>query len=100
MQKNKSNKVSIVMGSQSDFKTMVFCKKILRKLDIEHEVKIICISSPILSAKGRVIGGLSITSSIDIHSLESLQEFKPQLLKTSELIGKEAGAWNFPEQNN
>jgi len=29
------------MGSQSDFKTMVFCKKILRKLDIEHEVKII-----------------------------------------------------------
>jgi 5-(carboxyamino)imidazole ribonucleotide mutase len=41
MSKIKSKKVSIVMGSQSDFKTMVFCKKILRKLDIEHEVKII-----------------------------------------------------------
>jgi DNA-binding IclR family transcriptional regulator len=66
----------------------------------EHEAKIICISSPILSAKGRVIGGLSITSSIDIHSLESLEEYKPQLLETSKLIGKEAGAWNFPEQHN
>ena len=54
----------------------------------------------IFASKGRVIGGLSISSSIDIHNLKSLQEFKPQLLKTSELIGKEAGAWNFPEQNN
>jgi DNA-binding IclR family transcriptional regulator len=66
----------------------------------EHEEKIICISSPILTIKGRVIGGLSITSSIDIHSLESLNKFKPKLLETSELIGKEAGAWNFPEQHN
>ena len=66
----------------------------------EHEQKIICISSPILSSKSRVIGGLSITSSIDIHSLESLEEFKPQLLVTSKLIGKEADSWNFPEQAN
>ena len=66
----------------------------------EHEQKIICISSPILSSKSRVIGGLSITSSIDIHSLESLEEFKPQLLETSKLIGKEADSWNFPEQAN
>ena len=29
------------MGSQSDFKTMVFCKKILKKLNIQHETKII-----------------------------------------------------------
>jgi hypothetical protein len=46
-----------------------------------------------------VIGGLSITSSIDIHSLKSLEKFKPHLLETSELIGKEAGAWSFPEKN-
>jgi 5-(carboxyamino)imidazole ribonucleotide mutase len=39
--KIKSKKVSIVMGSQSDFKTMVFCKKILKKLNIQHETKII-----------------------------------------------------------
>ena len=39
--KIKSKKVSIVMGSQSDFKTMVFCKRILKKLNIRHETKII-----------------------------------------------------------
>ena len=41
MTKNKSNKVSIVMGSQSDFKTMIFCEKVLKKLDIKFETKII-----------------------------------------------------------
>ena len=41
MTKNKSKKVSIVMGSQSDFKTMVFCQKVLKKLNIKFETKII-----------------------------------------------------------
>ena len=41
MAKNKLNKVSIVMGSQSDYKTMVFCQKILKKLNIKFETKII-----------------------------------------------------------
>ena len=41
MTKNKLKKVSIVMGSQSDFKTMVFCQKVLKKLDIKFETKII-----------------------------------------------------------
>jgi len=41
MTKNKSKKVSIVMGSQSDYKTMVFCQKILKKLNIKFETKII-----------------------------------------------------------
>ena len=41
MSKNKSKKVSIVMGSQSDFKTMVFCQKVLKKLNIQFETKII-----------------------------------------------------------
>ena len=41
MNKNKSKKVSIVMGSQSDFKTMIFCQKILKKLNIKFETKII-----------------------------------------------------------
>ena len=41
MTKSKSKKVSIVMGSQSDFKTMIFCKKVLKKLDIKFETKII-----------------------------------------------------------
>ena len=41
MPKNKSNKVSIIMGSQSDFKTMILCQKILKKLNIKFETKII-----------------------------------------------------------
>ena len=41
MSKIKSKKVAIVMGSQSDFKTMVFCQKILKNLDIKYETKII-----------------------------------------------------------
>ena len=41
MLKNKSYKVSIVMGSQSDFKVMKICQKILKKLKIKYETKII-----------------------------------------------------------
>jgi 5-(carboxyamino)imidazole ribonucleotide mutase len=41
MPKIKSNKVSIVMGSQSDFKTMKLCQKILKLLNIRFETKII-----------------------------------------------------------
>jgi 5-(carboxyamino)imidazole ribonucleotide mutase len=41
MMKNKSKKISIVMGSESDFKTMVFCEKVLKKLNIKFETKII-----------------------------------------------------------
>jgi 5-(carboxyamino)imidazole ribonucleotide mutase len=41
MTKNKSKKVSIIMGSQSDFKTMIFCQKVLKKLNIKFETKII-----------------------------------------------------------
>ena len=39
--KNKSKKVSIIMGSQTDFKTMIFCQKVLKKLNIKFESKII-----------------------------------------------------------
>ena len=41
MAKNKLNKVSIVMGSQSDYKTMIFCQNILKKLNIKFETKVI-----------------------------------------------------------
>jgi len=41
MAKNKLNKISIVMGSQSDYKTMIFCQNILKKLNIKFETKII-----------------------------------------------------------
>ena len=39
--KKSYKKVSIVMGSQSDFKTMKFSKKILNFLKIKYEIKIV-----------------------------------------------------------
>jgi|TARA_B110001452_G_scaffold10533_1_gene8858 5-(carboxyamino)imidazole ribonucleotide mutase len=41
MSKIKPKKISIVMGSQSDFKTMIFSQKILKSLNIKFETKII-----------------------------------------------------------
>ena len=41
MKKNINLKVSIVMGSQSDYKTMKLAVKILAKIGIKHETKII-----------------------------------------------------------
>ena len=41
MKKNKALKVAIVMGSQSDYKTMQLSLKILKKMGIKVETKII-----------------------------------------------------------
>ena len=41
MKKNKNLKVAIVMGSQSDFKTMKLSANILKKMGIRFETKII-----------------------------------------------------------
>ena len=41
MKKNKNLKVSIVMGSQSDYKTMKLAEKTLKNLGIKYETKIV-----------------------------------------------------------
>ena len=41
MKKNKSLQVSVIMGSQSDYKTMKFTTNILKKMGIKFETKII-----------------------------------------------------------
>ena len=41
MKKLKNLKVSIVMGSQSDYKTMQLCEKILKKMGVKFETRII-----------------------------------------------------------
>ena len=41
MQSKKIHKVSIVMGSQSDFKTMKLCQKVFKILKVKFETKII-----------------------------------------------------------
>ena len=41
MNKNKVNKVSIIMGSQSDYKIMKLCEKTLKNLGVLFETRII-----------------------------------------------------------
>ena len=41
MSKKKINKVSIIMGSQSDFKTMKLCQNVLKLMKVKFETKII-----------------------------------------------------------
>tara|TARA_B100000035_G_C20960862_1_gene536464 strand:- start:64 stop:555 length:492 start_codon:yes stop_codon:yes gene_type:complete len=41
MKKNKIPKVSIIMGSQSDYKTMKLSAKFLQKMGVKYEIKII-----------------------------------------------------------
>jgi len=41
MKKNKTLKVSIIMGSQSDYKTMSLAEKILKKIGVSFETRII-----------------------------------------------------------
>ncbi|KUP94884.1 IclR family transcriptional regulator [Tritonibacter horizontis] len=62
----------------------------------EHEPGIICIAAPILSANGRVMGAVSITSSLQRRSLESLDTLRPLLLKTANDISESAESWQFP----
>ena len=39
--KKKNHKVAIIMGSQSDYSTIQYCKKVLKILKIKHEIKIV-----------------------------------------------------------
>ena len=41
LHKKNHSKVAIVMGSQSDYSTMRYCKDVLKSLKIKHETKIV-----------------------------------------------------------
>lgn len=62
----------------------------------EHQSGIISIAAPILTARKRVIGALSIATSTSRHSLEGLESFRPLLLETAAKIGTEAQSWRSP----
>jgi DNA-binding IclR family transcriptional regulator len=64
----------------------------------EHEPGIICVALPILSATGRVLGGLSVTTSTARRSLAQLETFVPRIRDTAAAISGDADAWHFPEQ--
>ncbi|MFN4010003.1 MAG: IclR family transcriptional regulator [Pannonibacter sp.] len=64
----------------------------------EHEPGIICVAAPILSASGRAIGAMSITSTTQRNSLEDLETVAPRLCEVAAAIAADAQAWRFPEQ--
>jgi DNA-binding IclR family transcriptional regulator len=63
----------------------------------EHEPKIICVAMPILTARGRVLGALSVTSSTDRTNLAALEKLVPQVRETTQKISQEAQNWRFPD---
>ena len=62
----------------------------------EHQSGIISIAAPILTARKRVIGAVSIATSTSRHSLDGLEAFRPILLETAAKIGTEAQSWRSP----
>ncbi|WP_085905052.1 IclR family transcriptional regulator [Kiloniella majae] len=62
----------------------------------EHEPGIICIAAPILSASGRPMGAISITTTTAKHALAELDAYKRPLLNTVENIARDAENWQFP----
>jgi len=62
----------------------------------EHEPGIICIAAPILSEGGRVIGALSITTSMQRQTLDGLLVHRPVLQETAAEIASAAETWQFP----
>jgi len=67
--------------------------------DEEHEPGIICIAMPILTASGRVLGALSVTTATSRKSLAELERHAPDLRRAAEAIADEATAWRFPDEN-
>ncbi|NBD29909.1 MAG: helix-turn-helix domain-containing protein [Alphaproteobacteria bacterium] len=63
----------------------------------EHEQGIICIAAPILSATGRVMGALSITTSTQRNTLDGLEKLRPALTETAAKIAEAAESWQFPD---
>ncbi len=64
----------------------------------EHEPGIICVAAPILSASGRSIGALSVTTSTARKSLDDLAQLAPHLKTTARDIAQAAANWQFPSQ--
>jgi DNA-binding IclR family transcriptional regulator len=66
--------------------------------DEEHERGIICIAMPILTRSGRVLGALSVTSSIARTTLEGLSALAPSLRRAAVAISEEVATWRFPDE--
>ncbi|SNR27530.1 IclR family transcriptional regulator [Puniceibacterium sediminis] len=63
----------------------------------EHEPGIICVAVPILTAKRRLLGALSVTSTTTRTDISQLGLLAPQLQTTARAIADEAETWAFPQ---
>ena len=64
----------------------------------EHEPGIICVAMPIQSGSGRVMGGLSVTSTTARHDLEGLAKLIPDISGAVKRIAEDAETWHFPDE--
>lgn len=64
----------------------------------EHEPTIICVSVPILSQNGRVLGAVSVTSTTQRTNLAGLESHVPHIKKSASAIASDAQRWSFPDQ--
>ena len=62
----------------------------------EHEPAIICIAVPIFEFKNNALGALSLTSSTQRHSFESLKAHASTLKTAAQEIAQAAENWQFP----
>ena len=62
----------------------------------EHEPGIICVAVPILARTGRVIGALSVTSTVARTTLDGLAGLAPEIQATATDIAADAESWRFP----
>ena len=62
----------------------------------EHEPNIICIAVPILSSRGSLLGGLSVTSTTYVTDLDKLDAYAPRLKAAAAAIAEEAAIRMLP----
>ncbi len=62
----------------------------------EHEHGIICVALPILTDQGRLLGALSVTSTLARTNLAGLESLVPRIANTAQSIAKDASSWHFP----
>lgn len=62
----------------------------------EHEPGILCCAVPILDARGRPLGALSLTGSRRDTSLSALKLQLPLLKRAAQAIAADAAVWRFP----
>ena len=65
----------------------------------EHEPGIICVALPILTAGGRALGALSVTSTVERQSLAGLEKLVPRIQEAARAIASVSRDWGFPDQH-